>query len=677
MKDFLFESFPHILHGGDYNPDQWQHRPDILAEDMRLFRLANCNEMSIGIFAWSALEPEEGVYDFTFLDKALNDIYENGGRVLLATPSGARPAWLSAKYPEVLRWTQQYQQNHHGRRHNHCYTSPVYREKVAQINRRLAQRYGNHPAVLGWHISNEYGGKCYCPQCQDAFRAWLKNKYKTLEQLNEKWCMAFWSHTLTDWSQIDPPSPLGDMYVHGLTLDWNRFCSHQATDFMKAEIAAVKSVAPSLPVTTNFMGFHVDTDYFAMAKELDFASLDIYPFWRGNSAADTVVAKSSALKYDLTRSMKMRPWILMESTTTTTNWQPIAKLKRPGMHELASLQAIAHGSDSALYFQFRKAQGNTEKFHGAIVDHEGSENTRVFKEVAALGQRLQKLDCIVGTTVHAPIAILYDWSSRWALEDAQGFQRQDKKLRETVERFSGALWEKGINTDVISPDADFSPYRIILLPMLYAVSEETGRKLRAFVENGGTVVATYITAMTDEYDLCYLGGLPGAGLKEVFGIWNEEIDTLYPEEENTVTTADGEIFTAVDYCEVIHVRSAQVLATYQSDFYQGQPAATVNTFGKGTAYYIAFRDRQGFVEKILDLALAQAKVCSDFRGTLDKGVTVHSRTDGKTTYLFLQNFNYEPKTSTLQEAYRDLETSALLQGTVSLAPLETKILVKD
>ena len=231
-KTYLFPNFPHMLHGGDYNPDQWKDYPQILEEDMRLMQLANCNEMSVGIFSWAALEPEEGVYDFSFLDKAMDDIYAAGGRVLLATPSGARPAWMSAKYPEVLRWSDTFVQNHHGRRHNHCYTSPVYREKIAAINGKLAQRYREHPALLGWHISNEYNGKYYCPNCQKAFREFLKNKYGTLERLNDQWWTAFWAHTYTDWEQIEPPSPIGEMSTHGLNLDWRRFCSYQTTDFM-------------------------------------------------------------------------------------------------------------------------------------------------------------------------------------------------------------------------------------------------------------------------------------------------------------------------------------------------------------------------------------------------------------------------------------------------------------
>jgi len=387
-KKYISERFKHILHGGDYNPDQWTDCPKILDEDMRLMKLAGCNAMSVGIFAWAALEPREGEYDFSFLDKTMNNVYKNGGRIILATPSGARPAWLSQKYPEVLRTTPERTKRLHGERHNHCYTSPIYREKVANINRRLAERYRDHPALIMWHISNEYGGECHCEYCREAFRAWLKNKYKTLDELNHTWWTSFWAHTYTDWSQIEPPSPLGETSIMALKLDWRRFVTHQTVDFMKHEIAAIKEFTPDIPVTTNLMQQFTDTDARELGAACDIISWDSYPAWRGNDENDLLIDPGVAFWHDLFRSIKHRPFMLMESTPSHTNWKPYNKLKRPGQHALYSLQAVAHGSDTVQYFQWRKSRGATEKFHGAVVDHVGHENTRVFREVADLGARL-------------------------------------------------------------------------------------------------------------------------------------------------------------------------------------------------------------------------------------------------------------------------------------------------
>ncbi len=674
-KIYINEKFPHMIHGADYNPDQWQDRPDILDEDMRLLKLANCNSLSVGIFAWAALEPEEGKYDFAFLDKAIDDVYAAGGRIVLATPSGARPAWLSQKYPEVLRMDNRDHRNWHGARHNHCYTSPIYREKVANINRRLAQRYAKHPAVIMWHISNEYGGECYCPLCREAFRDFLKKKYGSLDKLNDQWWSRFWAHTYTNWSQIDPPSPVGETCTHGMTLDWKRFCTYQTTDFMKSEIRALREVSNDIPVTTNLMGFFPGLDYRELAKELDVVSWDNYPTWRGDDRSDVECAMHTAMVHDLNRSLKHRPFMMMESTPSLVNWHPINKLKRPGQNMLVSLQAVAHGSDTVQYFQWRKGRGSSEKFHGAVVDHVGHENTRVFREVSELGARLAKLDDVVGTLTDSRVAYLYDWGNAWALTDAQGFQKNDKKITQTRDQFYRPLWKRGINTDIISTEDDFSGYDLIIAPQLYMTSEALIDKLEAFVANGGTLLCTYMTGMVNENDLCYLGGFPGGKLKDVFGIWNEEIDTLYPDEHNTVSMGDQE-YKAVDYCELIHPQGAEVLATYSSDFYSGRAALTRNRYGKGEAYYLAFRDTGDLSDSLIADLLAQKGITSDFDGELPYGVTAHSRTDGENTFVFLENYTTQDVELTTAKKWLTVEEGTAISGTVTLAPYQTLILKK-
>ena len=675
-KDIIIKNFPHIIHGADYNPDQWQDRPDILKEDMRLMKLANCNEMSVGIFAWSALEPEEGKFDFSFLDKAMDDIYDAGGRVILATPSGARPAWLAQKYPEVLRVRPDGIRNEFGARENHCYTSPIYREKVRIINEKLAERYAEHPALIAWHISNEYCGECHCPLCRAAFREWLKAKYGTLERLNREWWSAFWSHTFTDWEQIVPPGPLGDKGLHGLNIDWRRFVTHQTVDFMNAEINAVRKYTPDIPVTSNLMGFFDELDYRRFAKSLDFISWDAYPQWRGNDKNDISAAIGAAMAHDLMRSLKKRPFFLMESTPSLVNWHEYNKLKRPGMNELSSFQAVAHGADSVQYFQWRKSRGSSEKFHGAVVDHEGSENTRVFKEVSALGNRLKGLDFIVGTMPEAETAILYDWDNRWALEGAEGFAKNDKKTMQTLESYYSALWKRGINTDIIGAEDDFSNYKLIIAPMRYAVSAPLGEKLDNFVKNGGTLLFTYISAMVNENDLCYLGGFPGAGLRKVFGIWNEEIDTLYPEDSNTVRTNDGKEYKVVDYCELIHTEGAEVLARYTEDFYADMPGLTVNGYGSGKAYYQAFRDDGTFADMLVSRLLKECGISGAFDGELPEGVTAHSRTDEDGTYVFIQNFTTEEKTVKTEYRWINAENGHSIKDKLTVSSYQTLILLQ-
>ena len=257
----------YLMHGGDYNPDQWLHMPEVLKTDIERFKEAKINTVSVGIFAWSKLEPREGEYEFDWLEKVIDDLYENGISVILATPSGARPHWMTDKYPEVLRTDAEGRKMIFGGRHNHCLTSPVYREKVRQMNTALAKRFGGHPAVKMWHISNEYGGECHCQLCQNAFRQWLERKYKTIDALNDSWWTAFWSHTYDSFSQVESPSPIGETSVHGLTLDWKRFVSDQTIDFMEQEIAAIREAGSDKPVTANLMYHFEGIDYFRIDRK--------------------------------------------------------------------------------------------------------------------------------------------------------------------------------------------------------------------------------------------------------------------------------------------------------------------------------------------------------------------------------------------------------------------------
>ena len=319
---------PHLIHGADYNPDQWLDRPDILADDLRLMKLANCNAMSVGIFAWAALEPEEGKFNFEWLDRILDQLAADGIYAVLATPSGARPAWLAQKYPEVLRVDADRRRILYGNRHNHCYTSPVYREKVKIINTKLAERYKEHPALLVWHVSNEYGGECHCDLCQEKFREWLQVKYQTLDALNHAWWTA-WSHTYTDWSQIQSPAPHGEQSIHGPALDWKRFVTHQTIDFFKAEKAPLSNYT-EIPVTTNFMGTYPGLNYWKFAKELDVISWDSYP--AGMGKADWQTAAEVAFVHDLNRSLKQGKPLCSWKAPQYDHWQIVAKKKRPGMH---------------------------------------------------------------------------------------------------------------------------------------------------------------------------------------------------------------------------------------------------------------------------------------------------------------------------------------------------------
>lgn len=303
--NYISDKFPHFFHGVDYNPEQWCTTKGIIDEDLRLMKLAGINAVSLGVFAWGHIEPHENVFNFTVYDKIMDKLYENGVKVVLATPSAAMPRWLSEKYPDALRVNERRERKLYSSRTNYCYTSQHFRERVRILNETIAKRYADHPALIAWHISNEYTGECHCPLCQEAFRKWVKNKYANdLERLNREYWSSFWSHEYTSWEQIEPPSPIGENCVDGLYVDWRRFVSDQTIDFMKAEIAAVKKYTPDIPVTHNTMGMYNVIDYRKLSKYLDVVGCDVYPGWHKPNGGHMYEAVKAGFVYDMTRTHK-------------------------------------------------------------------------------------------------------------------------------------------------------------------------------------------------------------------------------------------------------------------------------------------------------------------------------------------------------------------------------------
>ena len=653
--------FDHIIHGGDYNPDQWISTPEIWDEDMRLMKLAHVNSATISIFSWSLIEPEEGVYNFGWLDTMMDKLHANGIDVILATPSGARPAWLAQKYPEVLRVEENGIRNEYGVRHNHCLTSPIYRQKVREINRIIAERYKNHPALKMWHISNEYCGECHCELCQEAFRDWLKDYYHNdIEELNEKWWNGFWSHRVNDWSQINSPKFRGENHVSAMKLCWNRFVSDSHISFYENEIAPLREITPDVPITTNFMNMYGGIDYQKFASHLDLISWDNYPAW--DKGENPEIALNTAFVHDAFRSMKGgQPFFMMESTPSLVNWHDINKLPKPGMQELSSIQSIAHGADSVQYFQWRKSKGGHEKYHGAVVDHCGHENTRVFRDVARLGTVLEKLDCVVGGYSNAKVAIVYDWENSWAIKHYCGFNNLKRDYVGECVKWYKPFYDKGITVDVIPMDGDFSQYDLIIAPYLYMLKDGTAERIEKYVSDGGNFVAGYLFGFVDSNDMCFLGGWPANNLKQVFGVWCEETDSL-PEGMKNVATYGGKDYDVVHICDIIHANTAQVLATYGKDFYAGMPALTVNSFGKGKAYYAAFRNDDSFTADFCNNLISQLSIAPDTEIVTPENVTVRKRGDT----VFVMNFTDDVAEIELDREYRNVVNGETVSGKVTL-----------
>lgn len=658
---------PFIWHGGDYNPEQWPRA--LWDEDIRLMEQCHYTVPTVGVFSWVNLQPDEEHFTFDWLDDILDKLAASGRYVCLATPTAAQPAWMSQLYSDVLRADANGQRRHHGGRTNYCPTSPNYRRLARQIAARLAERYHAHPALVAWHISNEYLGACYCDSCAATFRTWLQQRYTSLHALNQSYWADFWGHTYTDWKQVEPPYENGERAIHGLTIDYRRFQSEMMLQCFQLERDAIRTFSPDVPITTNLMGTYFDLDYRAWAKEMDVVSWDCYP--RPNDSPANV-----AFLHDLNRGLRDgQPFILMEQTPSSQNWQPINALKRPGVLRLWSYQAIAHGAETVMYFQWRRGRGGCEKMHGAVVEHSGRTDTRVFQEVKTLGAELERLgSTTLGATTPARVAILFDWNNWWGLHDAVGPVRE-KEYVPVVRQHYTAFWRRNVSMDIVFSDSDLSRYSLVVAPMLYMVKPGLAERIEAFVQQGGTFVATYLSGLVDEHDLAF-EGYPGP-LKNVLGIWNEEIDALYPDQSNQIIMRDqSSIYTCGRLCEIIHCEGAETLATYGTDFYAGQPVVTRNAFGKGAGYYIACEPEQRFLDdfyaRLLDEQGIQAVL------ETPQGIEVTRRVTQQGPLLFLLNHNEESVQMSLtnQQKYYDLIKSQPVDGNITLEGRGVAILQK-
>ncbi len=656
------EPLGYIIHGGDYNPDQWIRTPEIWDEDMRLMKKAGINSATVGIFSWSVLEPEEDKYDFSFLDTILDKMHKNGIKAVLATPSGARPPWLSEKYPEVLRVEESGIRNEYGVRHNHCLTSPIYRQKVQKINRLLAERYKDHPALLMWHVSNEYSGECHCELCQKAFRQWLRKEYRNdLDELNFKWWNGFWSHRFTSWEQISSPKFRGENHVSALKLCWDRFVSDSHISFFENEIVPLRELTPHIPVTTNYMGTYDRIDYQKLAKKLDIISYDSYPPFEAEDSLKT--GKKWTFIYDIYRSMGGgKPFFLMESSPSQVNWRTVNKLLLPGRHEQKSMLAVAYGADSVQYFQWRKSRGGHEKFHGAVVDHIGTENTRIFREVAALGEKLKKLGGVTGGKSDSKVAVICDWENSWATKHFCGYNNERRDYFDECSKWHEPFATRGISVDVISEDDDFSPYSLIIAPFMYMLKDGIDEKIKNFVSQGGAFVSTYFFAVADKDDLCFLGGLPKGELREVFGIWAEETDGI-PEGKEGSAEYNGKTYKTQHICDVIHSEGAQVLGTYTSDFYSGLPAVTKNAYGQGKAYCTAFRNDEDFTDDFCSDLIKELKIKPDTEIKASTDILIRKRGE----FIFIFNFSENEEEISLDKTYYDVINESEASGKITLS----------
>lgn len=597
-------------------------------------------------------------------------LHSHGIKIDLATATASPPPWLAKLHPESLPVTREGVRLWPGSRQQYCPNSVAYREAAQALVRQIAQRYRTHPALVLWHVGNEYAchvSTCYCDESAAAFRVWLRRRYETLEALNDAWGTAFWSQQYGAWDEIYPPRSAPTFQNPTQQLDWQRFSSDALLECFELERAILKEYTPNVPVTTNFMHAFKPLDYWKWAEREDLVSLDMYP-----DPTDPSAHVYAALNYDLMRSLGHgRPWLLMEQATSQVNWRPHNLVKLPGQMRLWSHQAIARGSNGVMFFQWRASQAGSEKFHSAMVPHVGTQS-RTWWEVVELGQELRRLDTVLPTQVRADVAIVWDWESWWALE-LDSKPSRDITLIDQISAYYQPLFARNITVDVVPPGADVRGYRLVLVPNLYLVRDEAAHQLERYVADGGTLVMSFFSGIVDEHDHIRLGGYP-APFRKMLGLWIEEFAPYTPEQSNSITADDGSRYQCTLWSDVINLERATVIAQYDGGFFAGRPAITRHEFGQGAAYYVGTQPEAAGMAWLLDRVCEAAEVRPVY--AVPEGVEVVQRDGANTSLLYVLNHRPTPVDIDLDEPVAELISGHRLTSTCTLDPFGVAILAR-
>ncbi|KNC16356.1 hypothetical protein AC792_15285 [Arthrobacter sp. RIT-PI-e] len=578
-------------YGADYNPEQWPE--DVWPEDVARMQEAGVTMVSLGIFSWARIQPSEHEFDLEWLDRVIDLLHDGGIAVDLATATASPPPWATVAYPGLLAADEHGTPYWHGSRQHYAPSSPDYRRLAANLVTKLAERYAGHPAVVLWHVNNEYGCHLnidYSDSARDAFRSWLEQRHGSVDAVNEAWGTMFWSQRYSSFAEIFPPRHAPYSHNPGQLLDYRRFTSDMFLECYRMERDIIRAAGAAQPITTNFMGAFKPVDYAGWAAELDVISDDLYP-----DPNDPEGFREGAFHGDLMRSLKPgTPWLLMEQAANAVNWRPSNAPKAPGQMAAQSMQAVARGADGIFFFQWRQSRAGSEKFHSAMLPHAGTD-TRTWREVSALGAELGQLPELGADPGTTRVAILLDWENWWAIESPDHPVSLD--YLSLVRGWYDAAHRLHVQVDILPPTADLSRYSAVVAPHLYLLTEDAARNLTRFVEQGGHLLVTAFSDVVDGNDRFRAGGF-GTQLRDLLGIRVHDFGALVspgtdgPGQQRAEVGGTGFAFPGsllAEEAEVLEaeVLDAEVLAVFRGNRQDGRPAVTSRVHGAGTAYYVA------------------------------------------------------------------------------------------
>ncbi|MGD0538713.1 MAG: beta-galactosidase [Verrucomicrobiota bacterium] len=669
--------------GVDYHPEHWVYpyagtpdRPEARWErDAQLMVAAGVNVVRMGEFCWGLYEREDGKYDFDWMWRAMDIMKMADIQVVLGTPTAAPPIWLARKHPEILPLDERGLSVREGTRHAYCMNSDVYWDYSRRIVTELAKALGKHPQLVGWQVDNGIGGHgtefSFNEESRHDWQAWLKAKYETIAQLNDLMGNRFWSQVVTDWDQVPMPMHAPTVHNPALVLDWMRFSSDTCVAYVKMQANLLHELTPGLPVTTNLRALTRHYDHFDMAENLDFVALDSYATLKSRPS-------ENAVELDIMRSLKRTGvqtpgggegfWVI-EQKAGNVNWQDVNSLLRPGVVRLFTYQLVSRGATGVLYFFWRSPRIGSEKFYGGVLTHDGRGDNRVYREISQIGEEMKLLAPVLkGARVVAETCILCSHPNEWTLKQPMQPNRHFRQ-REHVMLFYNALHDRNIPVDFARPSEDLSRYKIVFAPSLHLLAGGEADLLKLYVQNGGTLVATFNTGLVDEHNIAPDTGFP-RDLTDLFGMEVLEFDPIPPEEENHLSFKGSfpasHLHGARLWCDIIEPKECDVIATYSKDFYAGRPAITVNNYGLGRAIYVGTMLQQAFY---YDLVAWLRQLCN-LHPLLKVPDTVEVSMLQKddTKIYFLLNHQNTPVRITFYKPMHDYLTANTFTGNYDLPP---------